>query len=128
MVYEIKWECDPQKLQEKKTRDVPIIRNLSDWLSDLTNHNVDDITMIEKNWHIFHVTPGHVIVFLYLSAKDLTPRISYPFEEPKDWPSRPLPPSTEWREEVYTEYWDFLVKMNTLQTKQLISNTYVRIK
>ena len=125
MVYEIKWECDMRQLEGKK-RDFQITKNLSDWLCDMTTYNIDNISKVEREWHILHVTPGHLVVFLTLCSDDLSPRIQYPFMEPDNWPSRPLP-SAEWTEQPY-DYWNFLVRLQGLQLKPLYSTTRVRTK
>ena len=128
MVYEIKWNCDPKEL-EGKQRDFLITRKISDWLTDLTAANIDDFSMVEREWWILHVTPGHLVVFLYLCAKDLTPRIQCPLKEPFSWSSKPLGhPSIELTEELYFDYWSFLVRLNGLRAKPLYSLTSVKTK
>ena len=128
MVYEINWDCDPEEL-EGKQRDFLIIRQLSDWLTDLTVANVDDLGMVEREWWILHVTPGHLLVFLHLCAKDLTPRIQHPLKEPYSWSSKPLShPRVQWTEELYFDYWGFLVRLNGVRDKPLYSLTSVKTK
>ena len=128
MVYEIKWDCDPEEL-EGKQRDFLIVRRLSDWLTELTVANVDDLSMVEREWWILHVTPGHLMVFLHLCAKDLTPRIQCPLKEPYSWSSKPLHhPRVQWTEELYFDYWAFLVRLNEVRNKPLYSLTSVKTK
>ena len=128
MIYEIKWDCDPKELKGKQ-RDFLIIRQLSDWLTDLTVANVDDLGMVEREWWILHVTPGHLLVFLHLCAKDLIPRIQHPLKEPYSWSSKPLShPRVQWTEELYFDYWAFLVRLNGVRCQPLYSLTSVKTK
>ena len=126
MIYEIKWDCDPKELKGKQ-RDFLIIRQLSDWLTDLTVANVDDLGMVEREWWILHVTPGHLLVFLHLCAKDLIPRIQHPLKEPYSWSSKPLShPRVQWTEELYFDYWAFLVRLNVVRNQPVYSLTSVK--
>ena len=51
------------------------MKNLSDWLCDLTSTNIDGdddgVTTVEHEWHILDRTPGHIFVFLSLFSEDL---------------------------------------------------------
>ena len=125
-VYEIRWETMAQFQRQK--RDFPLTQDISNWLFDLIHYNTDDMTMVEKDWHIFHVTPGHLFVFLTLCAKDLQKRIQYPFKAPGGgWTSRPLPSAT-WTEHRYSDYWNFIVKLNEMRGKPSFSKTRVKIE
>lgn len=116
-----------RQLQEKKT-DFPIKQTIAAWLHDLVSGNVDDVAKVGKEWHILHVTPGHLLVFLPLRSKDLSRQIQYPFKEPYYCPAnRPLP-SAEWTEQLYSDYWNFVVRLRGLQEKPLFSDTRVRIR
>ena len=128
MIYEITWDCDPKELKGQQ-RDFPIIKQISDWLTDLTVANVDDLGMVEREWWILHVTPGHLMVFLHLCAKDLIPRIQHPLKEPYSWSSKPFThPGVTWTEAIYFDYWAFLVRLNGVRDRPLYSLTSVRTK
>ena len=53
--------------------------NLWDWLCDLTSTNIDGdgVTIVEREWYIFHRTPGHIVICLDLFSEDLSKRIQY---------------------------------------------------
>ena len=59
------------------------MKNLSDWLCDLTWTNIDGdgVTTVERKCYIFHRTAGLIVVFLDLFSEDLTNRIQYPFKQ-----------------------------------------------
>ena len=120
-VCEIKWECDIREFHEK-TRDFPIIKSVSDWLYELTTYNVDDITKAEREWHILHRSPGHLLVFLSIFTDNITRQVQYPFKEPDN---RPLP-SAKWTEQLYEDYWDFVVELREKEAKPLFSKLRVR--
>ena len=128
MIYEITWECDPKELEGKK-RDFHIIRQIQDWLTDLTVANVDTLEYVEREWWIMHITPGHLMVFFHLYAKDLHPRIQHPLNDPHSWMSKPLShPRVQWSEEVYFDYWSYLVRLNGARQQPMYSCTHVTSK
>ena len=68
------------------------MKNMLDWLCDLTLTNIDGhgVTIVEREWYIFHRMPGPIVIFLDLFSEDLSKRIHYPFKEPENWKNRPL--------------------------------------
>ena len=126
--YEIKWACDIREFDDQKTRDFPMIKKISDWLWDMTSCNVENISKTQREWHIIHKTPGHLFIFLSLFSDDLSQQIMYPFKEPSNWPSGPLPSSAIWTEILYDDYWDFIVEMRKKEDADpIFSKTRVRI-
>ena len=112
--YEIKWACDTRQWKDNK-RNFQLTSTIADWLFDLVHYNTDEITMVERDWQIFHVAPGRVFVFIHLCAEDLKKRIQYPFKAPASgWMDRPLP-NAEWTEHPYTDYWDFFTDRQKMQ-------------
>ena len=129
-VYEVTWETlgrGKRDVFQGQKRDFPLMQDISNWLYDLTHFNTDDASMVEKEWQIVHVTPGHVFIFLYLCAKDLAKRIHYPFKPPGDgWSSRPLSSAT-WIEHRHEDYWDFLATRQKVHDQPAFSKTLMRI-
>ena len=115
-LYKIKWACDIHQAQDTK-RNFQVISAISNWLFELVTHNTDDIGMVERDWQIFHVSPGCIFVYLHLCAEDLQQRIQYLFKAPaRGWSNRPLP-SAEWTEHPYAEYWDFCADRQRMQMR-----------
>ena len=108
-------------------RDFPLMQDISNWLVDLAHFNADDPSLIDKDWHLIHLTPGRLFIFLMLCTKDRQERIRYPFKSPVDgWSSRPLPSST-WVEHRPDDYWDFMHQRERLLEKTAFSKTHIRI-
>ena len=130
-VYEVTWETfgrGKRDFFQGQKRDFPLMEDISNWLYDLVHFNTDDTSMVEKEWQIVHVTPGHLFIFLALCAKDLAKRIHYPFKAPDGgWSSRPLA-SARWIEHRHDDYWDFLAKRQQVQDQPAFSKTLMRIK
>ena len=93
LIHKIRWKYEEEKyFNENYNPDFPLMKNLSDWLCNLTSTNVDGdgVTTVEHKWYIFHRTPSRIVIFLDLFFKDLSKRIQYPFKEPENWKDRPL--------------------------------------
>ena len=126
LVYEIQWECEEaETFHEDYHKDFPLTKNLSDWLCDLTYRNIADNGMVEHEWHILHKTPGHIFVFLTLFSDDLSKRIQYPFTEPENWETKPLP-FANWTETWIPVYDDLVIQRQELEAQQLVSKTPVK--
>ena len=127
--YEIRWETFGRGRRDflGTKRDFPLMQELSNWLFDLAHFNSDDASLIEKEWDLIHVSPGHLFIFLHLRAKDLQKRIHYPFKAPDGgWSSRPLPTAL-WIEHRHLDYWDFLAKRQQVGDQPVFSKTRMRI-
>ena len=127
--YEIKWETFGRGRRTflGQKRDFPLMQEMSNWLYDLTHFNSDDPSLVEKDWDLIHVSPGHLFIFLHLRAKDLQKRIHYPFKAPEgEWSSHPLPSAT-WIEHRNIDYWDFLAKRQQMRDQTVFSKTHMRI-
>ena len=73
-------EFDLSGLEEGDRETVQALENnLWDWLCDLTSTNIDGdgATTVEREWYIFHRTPGHIVICLDLFSEDLSKRIQY---------------------------------------------------
>ena len=104
-MYEIKWDDDRTKnFLDDYQKNFPITQHLSDWLHDLTSCNIDEIGMAEREWYVYHKTPGHIFVFLHIISKDRSHRIQYPFTEPNNWAMRPFTIFAEWTETSIPTY------------------------
>ena len=130
LIYEIRWECEEEKyFHENYNKDFPLMKNLSDWLCDLTSTNIDGdgdgVTTVEHEWHILDRTPGHIFVFLSLFSEDLSKRIQYPFKEPENWKNRPLP-RANWKETCMNVYDELIIKRQELEAQGLYSKTHVK--
>ena len=124
--YELRWEPKSDDFLGQ-TGDFLLTQDLSRWLFDLVRLNTDDLSKVEKDWWIFHTTPGHIFIFLHLVASDLLPRIQYPLKKPgSGWTSSPLP-SAICTEHRYRECWDFQVKIQEMRCKPALSQTHLRI-
>ena len=126
IIYEIKWDWGAEEtFREDYRKDFPLVKNLSDWLCDLSTCNIDDNGKVEREWDVIHKTPGHIFLFLNLFSDDLSRRIHYPFTEPENWESKPLP-HAEWTETWVDMYDDFVIKRQELEVGSLFSMTRVR--
>ena len=87
------------------------MKNMLDWLCDLTSTNIDGdgVTIVKREWYIFHRMPGHIVVFLDLFSEDLSKRIHYPLKEPENWKNRPLR-RTNWKETRIDLYDELVTK------------------
>ena len=107
----------------------PLMKNLSDWLYDLTSTNIDGdgdgVTTVECEWHILLRTPGHIFVFLSLFSEDLSKRVQYPFKELENWENRPLP-LANWKETWIHMYDELVIKRQELEAPELYSKTHVK--
>ena len=46
LIYEIRWKCEEEKyFNENYNQDFPLMKNLSDWLCDLTSTNIETVTV-----------------------------------------------------------------------------------
>ena len=127
--YEIKWETFGRGRKDflGQKRDFPLMQEISNWLFDLAHFNSDDTSLVEKEWHLIHVSPRHLFIFLTLCAKNLQKWIHYPFKAPGGgWSSRPLPSAT-WTEHRHIDYWDFLAKRQQVRDQAAFSKTHMRI-
>ena len=127
--YEVTWETSGQDAKNflGHKRDFPLMQEISNWLLDLANFNTDDMNLIAKDWHLIHVKPGHLFIFLMLCAKDHHERIRYPFKSPVDgWSSRPLP-SGKWIEHRPIDYFDFMRQRERFLSDPAFSKTHIRI-
>ena len=100
------------------------MKNLSDWLCDLTLTNIDgdDITTVERGWYIFHRTPGHIVIFLDLFSEELSKRIQYPFKKPENWKNRLLR-HANWKETRINMYDELVIETRTGGTRIVLKNT-----
>ena len=127
--YEVTWETSGKGARDflGHKRDFPLMQDISNWLLDLTHFNTDDTSLIAKDWHLVHITPGHLFIFLMLCAKDHQERIRYPFKSPVDgWSSRPLP-SAMWIEHRPIDYWDFMHQRERFLSETAFAKTHIRI-
>ena len=127
--YELRWEPQSDDFLGQ-TGDFLLVTDLSRWLFELAWLNSNDMSKMEKEWWIFHVTPGHIIIFLHLLASDLQPRIQYPIKRPTcGWTDSPLPsiPSAMCTEHSYSNFWDFHVAIQKLHLQPVFSETHQRI-
>ena len=121
-------EFDLFGLEEGDSETVQALENnLSDWLCDLTSTNIDGdgVTTVEREWHIFHRTPGHIVICLDLFSEDLSKRIQYPFKEPENWINRPLR-RANWKETRINLYDELVIKRQELEAQGLYSKTHVK--
>ena len=130
LIYEIRWKCEEEKyFNENYNQDFPLMKNLSDWLCDLTSTNTDGdsdgVTTVKREWYIFHRTPGHIVIFLDLFSEDLTNRIQYPFKEPEKWKNRPLRRANR-KEKRINLYDELVIKRQELEAQGLYSKTHVK--
>ena len=63
------------------TVDLPLMKNISDWVCDLTSVNIDGFLSMECEWFIFHTSPGRITILIDLFAEERKKRIRYPFKE-----------------------------------------------
>ena len=124
----VRWKCEEEKyFNENYNQDFPLMKNLSDWLCDLTSTNTDGdsdgVTTVKREWYIFHRTPGHIVIFLDLFSEDLTNRIQYPFKEPENWKNRPLRRANR-KEKRINLYDELVVKRQELEAQGLYSKTH----
>ena len=126
--YEVTWQTDKDaKDFPGHKRDFPLMQEISTWLLDLAQFNTDHMDLIAKDWHLIHVIPGRLFIFLMLCAKDNHERIRYPFQSPIDgWSSRPLPSAT-WIEHRPIDYFDFMRQRERFLTEPAFSKTHIRI-
>ena len=101
--------------------------NLSDWLCELTSTNIDGdgVTIVEREWYIFHRTPGHIVICLDLFSEDLSKRTQYPLKEPENWINRQLR-SANWKETRINFYDELVIKREELEAQGLYSKTHVK--
>lgn len=121
LIYEIQWKRDEENYNQD------LMKNLSDWLCDLTSTNIDGdgVTTVEHEWYIFHRTPSHIVIFLDLFSEDLSKRIQYPFKEPENWKNRPLR-LANWKETRINMYSELVIKRQELEAQGLYSKTHVK--
>lgn len=100
------------------------MKNLSDWLYDLTAPNIDGVTTVDHKWYIFHRTRGHVI-FLDLFSEDLLKMIQYPFKKPQNWKNRPLRHAT-WKGTRINMYNELATMRQEVEVQGLYSKTHVQ--
>ena len=53
----VRWKCEEEKyFNENYNQDFPLMKNLCDWLCDLTSTNIDGdgVTTVKREWYIFH--------------------------------------------------------------------------
>lgn len=125
MMYEICWE-EEKKEEYGDSQDLPLMKNISDWVCDLTSVNIDGFLSMECEWFIFHTSPGHITILIDLFAVDRKKRIRYPFKEPKNWEKRPIP-QARWTATRIRMYDDLVIKRQELEAqKSLISKTHVK--
>ena len=69
--YEIKWETFGRGRRTflGQKRDFPLMQEMSNWLHDLTPFNSDDPSLVEKDWDLIHVSPGHLFIFLIYALR-----------------------------------------------------------
>ena len=128
LIYKIQWKCEEEKyFNENYNQDFPLMKNLSDWLCDLTSTNIagDGLTTVERQWYIFHRMPSHIIIFLDLFSKDLSKRIQYPFKELENWKNRPLQ-RANWKETRINLYNELVMERQELEEQGLYSKTHVK--
>ena len=124
--YELLWKPTSDDFLEL-TGDFWLTQYVEHWLMELTHLNTDDLSKVDKEWWIFHITQGHIFIFLHLVASDLQPRIRYPLKMPGcGWADSPIP-SALCTEHSYNAYWDFRVKIQELQLKPVLSESHQRI-
>ena len=124
--YEVTWTPKPDDFLGL-TRDFWLTQHIEDWLMALVHLNTDDLMKIDKEWWIFHITPGHAFIFLHLVVSDLQPRIQTPIKLPAcGWSHSPLP-SSSCTETCYPSYWDFHVKLQELRLRPVFSESHQRI-
>ena len=122
----VRWKCEEEKyFNENYNQDFPLMKNLSDWLCDLTSTNTDgdSVTTVKREWYIFHRTPRHIIIFLDLFSEDLTNRIQYPFKEPENWKNRPLRRANR-KEKRINLHDELVIKRQELEAQGLYSKTH----
>ena len=127
--YDLRWKPQPDDFLGQ-TGDFSLVSELSRWLFDLAWMNSDDMSKMEKEWWIFHVTPGHIIIFLHLLASDLQPRIQYPLKRPGcGWSDSPLPfiHSAICTEHDYDDFWEFHLAIQKLHLQPVFSETHQRV-
>ena len=122
--YEVTWTPEPNDFLGL-TGDFWLIQHIERWLIDLAYLNTDDdVSHLDKEWWIFHVTPGHAFIFLHLTAADLKSRIQSPLKRPVcGWTDGPIP-SSLCTESFYETYWDFHVKLQEMRLQPVISESH----
>ena len=127
--YEVTWTPDPGDFAGIIPGDFWLIHHIERWLIDLVWLNTDDLSKVDKEWWIFHVTPGHVFIFLHLVVADLKPGIQTPLKLPVcGWSESPIPSCTSFTtEEHYKTFWDFHVKVSEMRLKPVFSEHHRRI-
>ena len=117
-------EFDLFGLEEGDSETVQALENnLSDWLCDLTSTNIetiegDGVTTVEREWYIFHRTPGHVFIFLDLFSEDLPKRI-------QNWKNRPLR-RANWKDTRINLFDELVINRQELAAQGLYSKTHVK--
>lgn len=126
--YEVTWTPEPDDFLGL-TGDFWLIQHIERWLIDLVYLNtIDDVSHLDKEWWIFHVTPGHAFIFLHLVVVDLKPRIQSPLKRPVcGWTDGPIPTSI-CTESSYKTYWDFHVELQEMRLRPVISESHQRIE
>ena len=127
--YEVTWQNSGKDAQDFSghKRDFPLMQEISTWLLDLAQFNTDDMNLIAKDWHLIHVMPGRLFIFLMLCARDHHERIRYPFQSPIDgWSNRPLP-SAQWIEHRPIDYFDFMRQRERFLGEPAFSKTHIRV-
>lgn len=126
VIYNIRWACNPLELRTP-VRDSSIIKQLSDWLTEFTAGNADDLGQVIREWWIFHVTPGFIRIFLYIGSKDMTHRIHFPLAPLHSWSSKPLTrQGVTWTENNGINFWSFQKERARMQGIGAYSELHIR--